>query len=152
MKVWTVHVGSTRFELTSLLFFLFRLLGLFLFVWRPQLSNDCLRTGIRLLRLLQHWIEQALSFRVDRFLYDGVDAGGALVVEGCTDPQLISINLGQSGDRWCEHLSIIIMHWHWVISQVNCSETQPAQVLFVGIRILEMVPIHPEVFQVGEVL
>ena len=89
-----MHVDLTRFELTSLLFFLFKLLGLFLFVWRPQLSNDCLRNGIRLLRLLQHRIEQALSFRVDRFLYNGVDSGSALVVEGCTDPQLISIDLG----------------------------------------------------------
>ena len=116
------------------------------------MGDDRLRNGIRLLRLLQHRIEQALSFRIDRFLDDGVDASGALMVEGCTDTKLISIDLGQSGDRRREHLSVIIMHRHRIICQVDRGQAKSVQVLFVGISIFESIPIHPKVFQVGEVI
>ncbi len=44
------------------------------------------------------------------------------------------------------------MHGHWVISEINRCQLKFAKVFFVGIYVFKLVPIHPQVSKLSQVL
>ena len=114
------------------------------------MSDYSLRNGVGLRVLLQDGLEEALGFRVDGLAHDRVDAFGSLVVEGHASVKLISIDLLERWNGCCQHLLIVVVHRHRVVCQVDSGQTQAVEVLLVLIRVLQIVPVDPEILKVCE--
>ena len=116
------------------------------------MSNYGLWDGIGLRVLLQDGVKEALGFGVNRLAHDWVDAFGSLVVEGHAGAELISIDLLECRNSRGQHLLIVVVHRHRVVRQVDRGQVQALEVLLVLIRVLQVVPVDPEILKFSEMI
>ena len=78
-----------------------------------------------------------------------MDAFRSLMVERNASAKLIPVDLLQSRNGCRQHLLIVIVHRHRVVSQVDSGQLQTLEVFLVLICVLQVVPVDPKILKVG---
>lgn len=77
-----------------------------------------------------------------------MNADSLLVVELVAHPEVVPVQLLQRGNPAPDHLLVVVHIGHWVVSQVERLEhLECAQVFAVGLALLKLVPVQPELLQ-----